>query len=113
MSEGTYILHTDQKLLHDWARVVHDLFQLKNYGPYHVGSSLERKDYRDVDLRVIMPDKDFDRLSKMVDIEMLGIAISLWGQKATGLPIDYQIQRMTDANREYEGKQRNAVWIGD
>lgn len=34
------------------------------FGPhvYQVGSSLQRRDYRDVDVRVILPDDEFDRM---------------------------------------------------
>ncbi|MBD3784579.1 MAG: hypothetical protein IE926_16790, partial [Micrococcales bacterium] len=33
-----------------------------SYGPVLVGSVNQRADYRDVDVRVILADKDFDRM---------------------------------------------------
>lgn len=112
MSRSSHILHTEQQLLHDWGRVIHKLFDKDiSYGPYHVGSSLKRNDYRDIDLRVLIKDEEYDRLSKIIDFETLGIAVSLWGQKVTGMPIDYQVQRMSDANAEYKGEPRNAIFI--
>lgn len=89
------------------------------FGPhlYLVGSSLERRDYRDVDIRCILPDGDFDRLfpgAFDVNYGLCGLwsvmcsSISLMLARHTGLPIDFQIQRMTQANEEFEG-QRAAV----
>lgn len=37
--------------------IVRDYF---GHVPYHVGSSLDRKDWRDVDVRLILPDNEFD-----------------------------------------------------
>lgn len=114
MSENSHILHTDQKLLHDFGKTIKTLFVEDTfYGVYQVGSSLERRDYRDIDLRVLVKDEHYDNLKNIIDIDMLGIAVSLWGQKTTGLPIDFQVQRMSDANREYKDKHRNAVSIGN
>ncbi len=80
--------------------------------PYLVGSSLHRADYRDVDLRLILDDADYDRRfgSKAQEIErrLLNVAISDWIAARTGLPIDFQFQRMTDANARFDGP-RNAM----
>lgn len=100
MTRANYLLHTDQQLLHDWAYGLKDVF-VKSYGPFHVGSSLSSPTFRDVDVRQILPDEVYDKLAELLDIEQLGIAFSLYGQKMTGLPIDYQVQRMSDANSEY------------
>lgn len=112
MGKLSYILHTEQKLLHDFAKIIEPLFP-NGYGPYQVGSSQERKDWHDIDLRVLLKDDEYDSISKSIDLRVVSIAISLWGQKVTGLPIDYQIQRMSDANEEFNGRPRNAVAIGD
>ena len=77
---------------------------------YLVGSCLHRPDYRDVDLRAIMDDADYDRTfgtSRMVRT-LFAVAISEWLAARTGLPIDFQFQRRTDANAEFSGP-RNAV----
>ncbi|MFJ6416491.1 hypothetical protein [Paeniglutamicibacter sp. NPDC091659] len=100
MSRSTFLLHTEQQLVDDFSATINDIFG--DY-PYLVGSALERPDYRDIDLRIILADDEFDELYALVNIEMIGIAISLWGQKATGLPIDFQIQRRSNANQNYKG----------
>jgi len=78
--------------------------------PYLVGSALERPDYRDVDVRVILDD---DRYAAMFPgpgeqrahpyWSLLSSAISLQLQQMTGLPIDFQVQAMTAANKAYSG----------
>jgi hypothetical protein len=75
---------------------------------YHVGSSLTRKDWRDVDVRLILPDDDFEeRFGRGASAEThpkLGavtLAFAALGQKMTGLPIDFQIQPLTHANDRY------------
>ena len=82
------------------------------YGTFHVGSSLENPDYHDVDLRCIMPDEEFDAMFRGNDAEkrlaFLNTAISEWVQARTGLPIDFQFQRFTEANRDFKGR-RNGV----
>ena len=83
------------------------------YGLYHVGSSLERADWRDVDLRVIAYDRVYDQLfgGNKALLYFLNAAVSEWIGARTGLPIDFQIQRQTDANLEFKGRPRNAVGI--
>lgn len=97
---------------------------LDGFGCYHVGSSLERRDYRDVDVRFIMSDEAFDRLfrveAKDADSGAAGwlnplwslmcTTISDWMSRTTGLPIDFQIQRQTQANEKHKGK-RSALGI--
>ena len=77
--------------------------------PYLVGSCLERADYRDVDIRVILTDKDFKRLfgGRLPHPlrHLIEVAITDHYIKATGLRIDFQIQRMTTANKQYAGRR--------
>ena len=77
-------------LVHEWLDV-----------PYLVGSCLERPDYRDVDIRVILTDKRYARLfpkRKPHPLRyLLQTAITEHYVKATGLRIDFQIQSMTEA----------------
>lgn len=84
------------------------------YGLYQVGSSLERKDFRDVDLRCIMPNDEFDKMffddPNGKKLRFLNVAVSDWIAARTGLPIDFQFQREAEANKEFTG-QRNAVGI--
>lgn len=83
---------------------------------YMVGSCLERPDWRDIDLRMMMGDADFEREfpdahgdgawefdSKWI---LLTVAISGHLSKLTGLPIDFQFQPMTFANKRYSGARR-------
>lgn len=85
---------------------------LPGFGCYLVGSSLERRDYRDVDVRFIMGDEDYDKLFGREDAfwSLLCISISTWLSKESGLPVDFQIQRQTQANAKHNGF-RNALGI--
>jgi hypothetical protein len=75
--------------------------------PYLVGSCLKRPDYRDVDIRVVLADERYDELFKVGGghrdplRHLIQVAITEHYVKATGLRIDFQIQRRTDANRRY------------
>jgi len=87
-----------------------------HYGCYQVGSSLERPDWRDVDVRYILPDEEFAKLFPDAGDHwefdprwlLLTTAISDWLRKQTDLPIDFQFQPQTHANARHNGP-RNAV----
>lgn len=85
--------------------------------PYLVGSCLDRPDYRDVDIRVILFDERFDELfppeRPMHPLRhLLQVAITEHYVKATGLRIDFQIQRMTEANQQHpEAGKRHPLGI--
>lgn len=90
-----------------------------HYGCYLVGSSLERADWRDVDIRFIMPDEEFDVLFPDAADRcweqdprwlLLTVSISGWLSKMTGLPVDFQIQPQTHANASHKGP-RNAMGL--
>jgi hypothetical protein len=97
------------------------------FGPvvYLVGSVQERKAVAgsDVDVRLILPDKKYDRL--MFDrpkgfATLLDFALGAYLREVTGLPVDFQIQRQTEANARHQGTGRNPIgvrkltaWIGD
>lgn len=79
--------------------------------PYLVGSALERKGWRDVDVRLILSDEEYERLdlgdpthqhqnAKWVSFIL---AYSALGKAMTGLPIDFQIQQQSLANEKYKG----------
>jgi hypothetical protein len=78
--------------------------------PYLVGSCLERGDYRDVDVRIVLDDDVYDRWFPGPGVQrtqplwsLLASSISLQLQQMTGLPIDFQIQsRSTSA--KYAGR---------
>jgi hypothetical protein len=77
--------------------------------PYHVGSSVFNKTWRDVDVRLILSDEEYEHMGlgdpkrpheneKWV---ALTLAFSALGKAMTGLPIDFQIQQQTEANVTY------------
>ncbi len=85
-------------------------------GIYVVGSALQRPDWRDVDVRFIMDDAKFAELFPSAGDHwehdarwlLLTVAISERLSKLTGLPIDFQFQPRTHANKHHKGP-RNAV----
>lgn len=96
----SYLVLSDFERLEDWCRMVRIVF---GRPPYLVGSVISRADYRDVDVRVVLPDKQFDALcrGRLDSIRFLNRGISVWGQQETGLPIDFQVQRRTEAEAEF------------
>jgi hypothetical protein len=98
---------------------------LGGFGCYQVGSSLERPDFRDIDIRFIMEDSEFAVLFPDVDVTsqaclwerdprwlLMNVSISMWLQQQTGLPrVDFQIWPQTHANRRHGGKPRNPVGL--
>jgi len=107
MRKGTYLLQSQWHLLQDWGQDIDDMF---GDVPFQVGSSLLGKEYRDVDVRLILSDSRYDTLNTCLDIERLNDIVSMWGQQVTGLPIDFQVQRRTEANAEWGGRPRNALF---
>lgn len=94
---ATYLQLSDVRLLDMWGR---ELREMWGYTAYLVGSALVRPDYRDVDVRIVIPDDDFEKLEELVDLGRLAVALSIWGQKATGLPIDCQVQSASAGDSE-------------
>lgn len=108
MSErGNYLHVTDQTRLSD---AVTPLFcYLPDVvGIVQVGSSLEHKDFRDVDVRAILADADYVSLPRGVR-KLLNITVSVYLQQTTGLPVDFQIQHMFSANDKYGDRPRSAL----
>lgn len=102
------------------------------YNLYLVGSSITKRDFRDVDLRCILDDDEFDQMfpgmvrvsgasGKVYSAEwtdarwsLLCASISAWLSSRTGLKIDFQFQRRTQANENYrqlDGHQRHAIGL--
>ena len=79
---------------------------------YIVGSVLYREDWRDVDLRLILPDDEFARLfdsgQGLFDQfrMLLQTSISAMLRQTTYLPIDFQVQSHTES-LEYSDRKRN------
>jgi hypothetical protein len=98
--------------LQEFGSKVWDAFETP---PYHVGSSLPgspefRRDFRDVDVRVLLDDEVYERMglgdplhphqnAKWVALTM---AFAALGRCMTGLPIDFQIQQVSYANKTYD-----------
>lgn len=88
-------------------------------GIYLVGSCLERPDFRDVDVRLMLPDDEFRKLFPRVahlsnaSWEMdprwiiMTTTISRWLREQTGLPIDFQFQPMSFANKHHSGRRNS------
>jgi hypothetical protein len=92
-----------------------------SYGVYMVGSALERPDWRDVDLRMIMADEEFYKEFPGTEHGwwgsdprwlLLTVSISDYLSKASGLPVDFQFQPQTHANEHYTGR-RNPMGMKD
>ena len=89
-------------------------------GVYHVGSSVEGKEWRDVDVLLIL-DEDTWKFVGMQEAgtatgfeldpvwRSLVLAYSALGHEMTGLPIDFQIQPQAWANKKFGGKHRSAL----
>ena len=108
---ASYLLLTDFERIEEWCRGIRILF---GQPPYMVGSVLHRKDYRDIDLRLMLPDKKFDReWRNPIKVRLMNRAMSTWGQRETGLPIDFQIQRQSSANAKWPEDGRNAMGVRD
>jgi len=77
--------------------------------PYLVGSATFFKEWRDVDVRLILDDAEYACLGLGDPVRActnakwaaLCMAFSALGTKMTGLPIDFQIQQRTYANAQY------------
>ena len=107
---ASHLLVADADLLENWGRAVRNAFGGKV--PYLVGSCLTRPDYRDVDVRLMLPDDDVAALDRIVNRRALGVAFSLWGRDATGgLPIDFQVQSVSEGNDSQHKSRRHALGI--
>lgn len=98
-------------LLHKFGEHVRAAF---GHVPYWVGSSLgeERTAWRDVDVRLILPDEDYEKLgfgdpvgypqnchSNACWVSTV-LVWSYFGKYLTGLPIDFQVQPSSWAAKE-------------
>ena len=87
--------------------------------PYLVGSAIRGKVWRDVDVRLILPDEEFNALFGPQRpfglnplFSLLSASISALGERYTGLPVDFQFQPQTHANEHYSGfRQPLGIWF--
>lgn len=112
MKRANYVPAPAMFNLNAACRLINDALGNK-FGCYLVGSSLHKREYRDVDVRYIMDDADFDRMFPGATPgpylmhpywALLCTSVSTWLRQQTGLPVDFQIQRQTQANEEYSRK---------
>ena len=87
---------------------------------YVVGSVLQRPDWRDVDVRLMMDDAAFSALfPDVADLRyghwefdprwtVMTVSLSAWLRAQTGLPVDFQFQPSSFANQRHKGS-RNAI----
>jgi hypothetical protein len=90
--------------------------------PYHVGSSLLLKsDWRDVDVRLILSDAEYaaqglgDPGNTHSNKRWVAITLawSTFGRTFTGLPVDFQIQQQSYANKQYDGPRSALFCVGE
>ena len=81
--------------------------------PYLVGSATEHAEYRDVDLRLILADEEFDHWfgGRVMLWSLVCLTIGHYLASITGLPIDFQVQRMTEANENHPTTHRNPMGV--
>lgn len=83
----------------DWA--CRPILEAFGTTPYLVGSVLIRPEFRDIDLRLILPDSRFAQIAGSEQMRLLlNIALSDLIARGAGLshPIDFQIQSQSEAN---------------
>ena len=100
-----------QLYLHEFGSKIWDAF---GKPAYLVGSVLTSKSWRDVDIRLILDDKEYAEMFPGIHSGTgdehhsakwvaLCLAWSAFGEKMTGLPIDFQIQQQSYANDKFDG----------
>lgn len=88
--------------------------------PFLVGSATFRKDWRDVDVRLMLADDVFEarfpgcasnpRTHALWSLTCSGI--SLWLSQASGLPVDFQVQRASVAAERYALANHTRIPLG-
>lgn len=82
---------------------VQPICRIFGYQVFLVGSCLVKRDFRDVDIRVIHEKYDWP-LDTDHNRKIIGMMISEWLSNRTGLTIDLQIQPMEEANK-FDGQR--------
>lgn len=89
--------------LHELDEACRPFLQAFGEHPYLVGSVNQRPDYRDVDVRLILADAEFDALfgERPGVWALLSRLGTTFLRQRTGLPVDFQVQRQTQANEKF------------
>jgi hypothetical protein len=93
--------------LDEFARLLRDYFKAP---VYLVGSALERKDWHDLDIRVILPDERFefgDPAKRFWNAKWISacLAFTALGEKMIGCKIDFQIEQESYVQANCTGKR--------
>ena len=114
---GGYLGGPQHRSLEQALRFVHESFGW-DHMPYLVGSALDGPDYRDVDVRLIMSDEAFDKIfgggtpaSNIPLWSLMTVAISEYLEARTGLPVDFQIQRVSEVKQADWEKARHPLGL--
>lgn len=88
---------------------------------YHVGSSLTSSTWRDVDVRLMLSNEEYERRlgpqwrggmrHQLLSYRAEMLAWSTLGEQMTGLPIDFQVERLSEANALWPTEPRNPLGI--
>lgn len=108
-------------LLCQFGQYVYDSF---GHVAYHVGSSLASKEWRDVDVRLMIPDAEYEAKFGVVSgypqnshTNKAWVATVLawtqFGRHITGLPIDFQIQPWSWANKNEKGSRSALIDVAE
>ena len=103
-----------QLWLHEFGRLVRQAF---GHTAYLVGSAASGKDWRDVDVVVMLPADEWaamfgsppGRIAAVPKARALCMAFSALGQQMTGLPIDFKIQEAEWANQFHSGPREALI----
>lgn len=88
--------------------------------PYLVGSATQHRNWRDVDVRLLMDDEEYARwFGERTEPQCLNAkwnamccAFAEYGSVVTRLPIDFQIDQRTWANEHYKGMRISLAFVG-
>lgn len=96
MKSNSYIPASAQFALDAASMAINSAYD--GYGVFLVGSCLDHNDFRDVDVH------ETQVLRPRWQVQCL--ALSAWLHTLTGLPIDFQFQKISVANERFDGEQR-------
>ena len=97
---------TEMYLLSQWGRQIAEGLEEM---AYLVGSCARGEPWRDIDVRVMVDEPHPFLIPGR--LQVINVAFTVWGQRVTGLPIDFQIQPTAEANALYGGQRRNALFV--
>lgn len=109
-TRATYLSHPALFLLRNAAQIPAAAF---GETAYLVGSSLHHKHYRDVDVRIMLEADRWEQLFGQAGADhplwlLLCNTVSEHLSRLSGLPVDFQLQLVDEANAHHAGR-RNAL----